>query len=151
MKTLPQEKRKGYLLNPQATLTMQGLVERILEKDGITREMLQAQQQRLALIQRMANMTDKAALEEAARQEDAMIDAEFFTLISRLAQAAMSAGDQNSARRLAELQRSLLPVTTFGQEIQNQSKEVETAMADLRALGNNMSREALLEPDYQGA
>ena len=44
---LPQEKRKGYLLRPQSVLTLQGLVERILEGDGITREMLQAQQQRL--------------------------------------------------------------------------------------------------------
>jgi hypothetical protein len=145
MKNLPQEKRKGYLLNPQANLTMQGLVERVLEKDGITREMLQAQQQRLSLIQRMASITDKDTLEEVARQEDAQIDAEFFTLISRLAQAAMSAGDQGSARRLAELQRSLLPITSFGHEVQNQSREVESAMADLRSLGNDLNRESLLK------
>ena len=50
---LPQEKRKGYLLRPQSVLTLQGLVERILEGDGITREMLQAQQQRLNLLQRL--------------------------------------------------------------------------------------------------
>src|SRR5574341_2217194 len=35
---LPQEKRKGYLLRPQAMLTLQGMIERILEADGITRE-----------------------------------------------------------------------------------------------------------------
>ena len=33
---LPQEKRKGYLLRPQSVLTLQGMVERILEGDGIT-------------------------------------------------------------------------------------------------------------------
>ena len=37
---LPAERRKGYLLQPQAVLTMQGLVERILQADGITREQL---------------------------------------------------------------------------------------------------------------
>ncbi len=57
---LPQEKRKGYLLNPQSTLTMQGLIERVLEADGITREMIQAQQQRMNLLQRLASVTDES-------------------------------------------------------------------------------------------
>jgi len=63
---LAQEKRKGYLFNPQATLTMQGLLERILEADGITREMLEAQQQRLRVFmgskgefQRLCDPLDK--------------------------------------------------------------------------------------------
>src|SRR3989304_8669372 len=47
IKNLPQEKRKAYLLQPQSQLTMQGLVERILAADGITHEMLEAQQKRL--------------------------------------------------------------------------------------------------------
>ena len=40
---LPQDKRKGYLLNPKPTFTMQGLMERVLEADGITKEMLDSQ------------------------------------------------------------------------------------------------------------
>jgi hypothetical protein len=35
---LPQEKRKAYLLQPKAMLTYQTLVEKILEADGITKE-----------------------------------------------------------------------------------------------------------------
>ena len=53
MNSLPQEKRKAYLLRPQTMLTMQSLIERILEGDGITKEMIQEQQKRLALLQRM--------------------------------------------------------------------------------------------------
>ena len=52
MSELPQEKRLGYLLSPKTTLTMQGLLESILEADGITREMLDEQQKRISLIQR---------------------------------------------------------------------------------------------------
>ncbi len=80
---LPQERRKGYLFNPQSTLTLQGLIERILEADGITREMIQAQQDRVNLIRRLAEVSDQAVLEEIARQEDKLIDAEFFNLLSR--------------------------------------------------------------------
>ncbi len=144
MNSLPQEKRKAYLLRPQTMLTMQTLVERILEGDGITKEMIQEQQKRLQLLQRMVDAQDDV-LAEMAKNEDALIDADFFQLISRLAEVAMMSGDQNSAARLNDLQKKLLPITTFGHEIQAQSKEVEAAMQSLQALGQNLTREKLLE------
>lgn len=142
---LPQEKRKGYLLNPQANLTMQGLVERVLEAEGITHEMLQAQQQRMSLLRRLANMTDEAARAETAKQEDALIDAQFFGILSRLVEAAMMSGDQASANRLSELQQSLLPITTYGQQVQGQMQEIQAAVADLQAIGKELTREKLLD------
>jgi hypothetical protein len=142
---LPQEKRKAYLFQPQPNLTMQGLIERVLQEDGITREMIQAQQQRLNLIQRLASTSDESVRAEIARQEDALIDAEFFALLSRLTEAAMMSGDRESAQALADLQNSILPVTTFGQQVQAQSKEVEAAIAELRQLGREVTREKVLE------
>ncbi len=141
---LPQEKRKGYLLRPQPTLTLQGLVERILEADGITREMIQAQQQRLNLLQRLVNATPDARV-EIAKQEDQLIDAEFFGLLNRLVETAVASGDQESARRLAEVQQNLLPVTNFGRELQSQAQEVEAAVASLREAGQGLTREKLLD------
>ena len=142
---LPQEKRKGYLFNVQSTLTMQGLVERVLEADGITREMIQAQQQRLSLLQRLASAKDEATRVEIARQEDEIIDQEFFMLLNKLGEAAMAGGDRESAQQLVELQRSLLPVTTYGQQLKAQSAEIETAMKDLQNAGQNLTRERMLE------
>jgi hypothetical protein len=141
---LPQEKRKGYLLRPQSTLTLQGLVERILEADGITREMIQAQQQKLSLIQRLMTAQGDARV-EIARQEDKLIDAEFFTLISRIAEAALATGDEAGARQLAELQQSLMPVTTFGRQLQEQTTEIEAAVASLQEVGDKLTRESLLD------
>jgi hypothetical protein len=142
---LPQEKRKGYLLRPQETLTLQGLIERVLEGEGVTREMIQAQQQRLNLIQRLMGITDQEVLQEIARQEDKLIDAEFFALLRRLIEAAMMGGDQGSAQRLMTLQQGLLPVTTFGRELQAQSQELETAVQELRAAGSELDRDFLLD------
>src|SRR5690606_4223876 len=136
---LPQEKRKGYLLRPQETLTLQGLIERVLEGEGITREMIQAQQQRLSLIQRLMDADEKSVAEIAA-QEDAQIDGQFFALLRRLIEASLMGGDQASAQRLAELQEQLLPLTTFGKEMQAQAQEIEAAMADLQAAGRELSR-----------
>lgn len=142
---LPQEKRKGYLLNPQSTLTMQGLIERVLEADGITREMIQAQQQRMNLLQRLASASDESVRAEIARQEEDLMDAEFFGLLNRLLEVAMMGGDRESAQQLSELQKSLLPLTSYGRDIQSQAAEVEAAIKDLQAVGKELTREKLLD------
>ncbi len=141
---LPQEQRKGYLLRPQAVLTMQGMIERVLEADGITREMIQEQQKRLNLIQRLAGMSEEA-VEQAAKDENELMDAEFFSILNRLAESAMMAGDEASARALANLQRKLMPLTTAGQKIEAQNKEVQDAVRDLQELGEDLTREKLLD------
>jgi hypothetical protein len=141
---LPPEKRKAYLFSPQASLTVQGLLEHILEADGITREMIQAQQERLNLIQRLMSISPES-LEEVAKEEDELIDAEFFGLLRRLVEASLMGGDQESAQRLADLQQNLLPITTFGREVQAQSQEIEAAIAALQEAGEDLNREKLLE------
>jgi hypothetical protein len=142
--TLSQEQRKGYLLNPQAVLTLQGLIERILQEDGVTKEMIEAQQKRISLIQRLAVLSEET-LEETAREEDESIDAEFFTLLSRLIQASAAAGDEASAQQLSALQEKLLPITTFGRQLQEQSNELEAAIDTLQEAGEGITREKLLE------
>jgi hypothetical protein len=142
---LPQEKRKGYLFNPQSTLTMQGLIERVLEADGITREMIQAQQSRMNLLQRLASTPDESSRAEIARQEEALMDAEFFNLLNRLIEVSLMGGDRESAQQLSELQKSLLPLTSYGREVQAQSKEIEAAISDLQAAGKELTREKLLD------
>jgi hypothetical protein len=142
--SLPLEKRKAYLLRPQTVLTMQGMIERILEADGITKEMIQAQQLKLNILQRMLAGSPETVA-EIARENDALLDREFFSLLSRLIETALVNGDQNSARKLSELQNSLLPITTFGREVQAQSKEVESALQLLQSLGKDVTRDKLLE------
>jgi hypothetical protein len=141
---LPQEQRKAYLLRPQSVLTMQGLIERVLEADGITKEMIQAQQKRLNLIQRLMGQSEET-IEQAAREEDELIDTEFFSILSRLVESAMVSGDEDSARSLAELQRQLLSTTTTGRRLESQNKEVQDAIHDLQELGENLTREKLLD------
>jgi len=142
---LPQDKRKGYLLRPQATLTLQGLVERVLEADGITKEMIQAQQEKFQLIQRLIETTDEKVISEIVQNEDAKVDGEFFILLQRLTGASIQSGDQETARKLEQLRESLLPVTTFGREIQSQTQEMEAAIADLQAAGEELDRETMLD------
>jgi hypothetical protein len=141
---LPQEERKAYLLRPEGFLTLQSLVERILEADGITKEMIDAQQQRIKLIERLLSASEES-FEEIARQEDELIDADFFVLLSRLGEASLMSGDENSAEAINDLQQALLPITTYGQELQKQTEEVQATIAELQELGPEMTREQLLD------
>jgi len=142
--SLPPEKRKAYLLTPQSMLTIQTLMERILAADGITKEMIQAQQDRMNLLQRLMNASDEN-FDEIVSKEDASIDSDFYNLLNRLIEASAVNGDQESAKRLGELQKKLLPKTTFGHQIQEQTKDVEAAIKALQSAGNSLTREKLLE------
>jgi hypothetical protein len=147
---LPMEKRKGYLLNPQAAFTQQGFLERILEADGITREMIQAQQQRLNLIQRLMSASSSEVRQEMARQEDALVDSSFFAILQRLMESAAMSGDQVAIQEFELLQQDLLSSTTYGSSLQAQAQDVEQAVNDLKAAGRSLTREKLLELVIQG-
>jgi hypothetical protein len=143
--SLPQEKRKGYLFRPQTMLTFQGLMERILEADGITREMLQAQQQRMNLLQKLMEASAEDVRAEIAKQNDNLIDGDFFTLLRRVAEMAAMGGDRESTSQLSNLQKQLLTMTTFGQELEAQTREVESAVRSLQEHGEQLTQEKLLD------
>ncbi len=142
--SLPQEKRKAYLLQPQSMFTLQTLLERILAADGITKEMIQAQQDRMNLMQRLMKASEES-IDEIAANEDALFDSDFYNLLNRLIEASVVNGDQESAKRLGDLQKKLLPKTTYGRQIQEQSKDVEAVIQQLQSAGKSLTREKLLD------
>ncbi len=142
---LAPEKRKAYLFRPQTMLTMQTMIEKILEADGITKEMLDEQQNRMNLLQRLLTTAPDARV-DVIKQEEALIDAGFFNLLNRLIEATLQGGDQQGARQLALLQQELLQHTTFGRQLQDQAKEVEDALKSLQeASRTGLTREKLLD------
>jgi hypothetical protein len=145
MEKLPMEQRKAYFLNPETMLTRQRLVERILEEDGITPEMLKAQQDRLSLLQRLAGTTPDAR-PEVIRQEEALVDEQLLMILQRLIQSAAAAGEGDSAQVLVELQQDILENTEFGQEVLHQAQEQQAAIEALeKASKDGLTRQSLLD------
>ncbi|MBC8331271.1 MAG: hypothetical protein H8E28_04750 [Anaerolineae bacterium] len=141
---LPQEKRKGYLFSPKTMLTFKGMIELILEADGISKEMLDAQEKRMGLIQRLME-TSPDGREALIEQEDALIDDDFFTLFSRLAEVALMSNDSASAEGLRALQETLLSHSTKGRQLKNEAEEINAARQALEAIGQALTREVLLD------
>lgn len=142
---LPPEKRKAYLLQPQTMLSFESMVERILEADGITKEMLQAQEARLRLIRRLANASGDDVRKEILRQEANLVDETFFALLARLAEVSLAAGDEIGLQRLSQVERLALEHTPYGQQLKQRQEAVKAALQALDALGPRPTMDQLVD------
>jgi len=142
---LPAEKRKAYLLRSQSMLTMQTMVEKVLEADGITHEMIETQQKQLGLIQRLVS-TAPEKRKELIKQEEKLIDENFIAVLSRLTEAAASQGDENGAKTLLALQQDILSETEIGRNLKSQVQDTQEAIKMLQEAGKDgLTREKLVE------
>jgi len=145
MNRLPQEKRKAYLLRPQTMLSMQHLIERVLEGDGITKEMIQDQQKKVDLIRRLMDATPESRV-EIVENEKGLIDETFFGLFSRLMESAVIGRDEKAAKEQADIQQIIIEKTELGQEILKQNAEAEAAVKALQEAGKSgLTREKLVD------
>lgn len=143
---LPAEKRKAYLFRPQTMFTLQLLIEKVLEGEGITREMMDASQARLNLLQRLLSASTPEVRKEIIQQEEKLVDEQFFGMLNRLIEASMAQGDQNSAEALAAIQQEILPLTEVGRKLQAQSEDMRAAVETLQnASKEGLTREKLLD------
>ena len=145
MDRLPPEKRKAYLLKPVPNLTYESMIQTILEKDGITPEMLKEQQDRVALIERLLQASSADVRAEIIKQNSALFDEQFFALFSRLAQSAAASGQEPVARAMVDVQKQLLEETEFGRSLKESVGELEAATKTLQEVGQALTREKLLD------
>jgi len=145
MDRLPPERRKAYLLKPVPNLTYESMMQTILEKDGITPEMLKEQQDRVALIERLLQASSPDVRTEIIKQNGKLIDEQFFALFSRLAQSAAAGGQEPIARAMIDVQKQLLEETEFGRGLKESVGELEAATKNLQEVGQALTREKLLD------
>jgi len=144
--SLPPEKRKGYLLKPVANLSYESMVKLILEKDGVTSEMLKEQQDRVQVIERLLQASSTEVRSEIIKQNENLFDEQFFALFSRLAQSAAGSGQgQQIAQGLIDLQNQLLEETEYGRQLKETVGELEAAQKSLQDAGQGLTREKLLD------
>jgi hypothetical protein len=141
---LPPEKRKAYLLRPQSFLTYQSLIERILGADGITPEMIQSQQKKVSLIERLLTASSPEVRSDIIKQNGPTLDAEFFSIFSRLLESTLASGQEQTNKTMEEIQKQLLVETDYGRKLAAQTNEIQEALKTLQAAGKGLDREKLL-------
>ncbi|HJZ46686.1 MAG TPA: CpXC domain-containing protein [Roseiflexaceae bacterium] len=115
MRDLPADAPKGYLLAPRRFLTLNSLLDAVLEADGISREVIEAQRARVELISRMAEAFEQGEqqLADAVAQNKAALDYEFFATLTAFADASAQGGRDDSAQLLENLRAKLIELTGF--------------------------------------
>jgi hypothetical protein len=109
MSAVPAGERKGYFLNPRTVLTMQGLIDEILQADGITKEMMEEQRLRGQLVQDLLRaLDDETALNALVEQNKQRIDYQFFLTLAASAEGSAGAGQTELAEKLLKLRDALL-------------------------------------------
>ena len=139
---LPPERRKGYLFQPQTILTMEGLVGRVLEAEGITKEEIDAQRATMRLFEEVLTIPE-GQIETFVKDHDAELDATFFQIASL---ALQSTGDRNAQEAMGSRLEKIIEFSSFGEKLRAQEEALKEATESLQALAEQgLTHETLLD------
>jgi hypothetical protein len=79
---LPPEQRKGYLFQPQEIINMETFMEKVLETEGVTKEMIERQKKQSQLLQTLIR-ADKDVQEHLIKERVSEIDETFFAMLQQ--------------------------------------------------------------------
>lgn len=108
LNSLPSEQRKAYLLQPKMFFTMQSMAETILQADGVTKEMMDAQRAHVDLINELLQARDPSAFRQVLDQHRDKIDYDFFQTLAASTEAAQVNGQERVVQVLNSLSLRLM-------------------------------------------
>lgn len=134
MDSLPPEQRRGYMLQPQTVLSMQTLVEKVLETEGITPEMIARERGQLELLQELLE-ADRDTAQRLIGEREEEIDGAFFALLRTMLDAAEQTDQEDQFLRLVNLQALLYKNTEVGRNLEKQQRALHALNRDAKSAG----------------
>jgi hypothetical protein len=138
MDETPAEQRRGYMFQPQTMLTMQSFLEKVLETEGITPEMIARQQKQAELLRTLAT-ADSDVQDYLIKERGREIDETFFAMLQAQVEAAYQLNDNKQLIPLINLQARLMTETPIG-------RQLEKRQIALRMLGKEAQKSGGLSP-----
>ncbi len=141
---IPPEQRRAYLLQPKQALTLPGMIDMILDADGITREMREAQREKVRVME-MFLQVNPENWPKVAQEQAKHLDREFLEMVLTLADNSAATGHPEMADGLMALYSFLLENTAAGQEIVSEAREQERKVREvaerLQKIGSKLTRQ----------
>ncbi len=138
MDAMPQEERRGYLFQPETFITMENIVKRVLELEGVTDEDMERSQKQREFLDKFLSALEEewpALIEENA----ALLDENFFGLLQYTMQViAMSGAGGDDFSKVEKGYACLVENTAIGQLL---AKRTEV----IRAFADDPTQTSLLE------
>lgn len=142
MSTMLADTPRGYMLTPKRFISLMSLVDTILEADGIPREVMEQQRQRIDLIGQMLQvMHDEQQLAALVQQHREALNYEFFATIGAFIEASNQENRPEAAQQLGQLHEVLLRLTGIDASQLQPSESAE--VKDLIEQLSNVSEEDL--------
>lgn len=132
MNALPQDQRRAYMLQPQQMLTMQNFMEKVLETEGITPEMIERQKRQSELVQTLAT-ADKDVADHLIKERANEIDGTFFAMLQAHIDSVAKANDNPRLIALTNLRAKLMVETPVGRELEKQQIVVHAFSREAKA------------------
>lgn len=146
--SIPPEKRKGYLLQPRQALTIPGMIDMILEADGITAEMRETQREKMRVME-MFLQVGPDGWPTLLQEQNAVIDEEFIQMVLVTAQNAAETGKGQMAEALMILYDFLIHNSAVGQQAlqaaEVQENIVHEVAEELQKRGSALTREGFMD------
>lgn len=134
MDALPPEQRRGYMFQPQTVLQMQTFMEKILETEGVTPEMMARQRKQSELLAELVS-ADKETTDRLLQERADEIDEVFFSMLRANMEAADRSGQDSVSLRLVNLQARLYRETEYGRKLSQRQKALHAFSREAKQEG----------------
>ncbi|HOU14286.1 MAG TPA: CpXC domain-containing protein [Anaerolineae bacterium] len=126
MDAMPQEERKGYLFQPEVFLTLENIVKRVLELEGVTEEDMARNQKQRAFLDHFLSALEEEWPQLIANNE-ALVDEGFFSLLQYMMQVVAMAGtDGGDFAKVQKAYAYFVENTALGKLLSRRSEVLQT-------------------------
>lgn len=119
MDDLPAEERRAYMFQPQIMLNWQTFMEKVLETEGVTPEMIARQKKQSELLQTLMR-ADKDVQDVLLKERADEIDETFFAMLQQFVDMVSQMQDNQQMVKLTNLRARLMTETAAGQRMEQQ-------------------------------
>ncbi len=134
MDDLPPEERRAYMFQPQIMLNWQTFMEKVLETEGVTPEMIARQKKQSELLQTLIR-ADKDVQDVLIKERASEIDETFFAMLQQFVDMTAQMQDNKQMVKLTNLRARLMTETAVGQRMEQQQMALHKLSREAKKQG----------------
>lgn len=134
MEDMPPEERRAYMFQPQIMLNWQTFMEKVLETEGITPEMIARQKKQSELLQTLIR-ADKDVQDVLLAERADEIDETFFAMLQQFVDMASQMQDNQQMVKITNLRARLMTETPAGQRMEQQQMALHKLSREAKQQG----------------
>ncbi len=134
MDDMPPEERRAYMFQPQIMLNWQTFMEKVLETEGITPEMIARQKKQSELLQTLIK-ADKDVQDVLLAERADEIDETFFAMLQQFVDMASQMQDNQQMVKITNLRARLMTETPAGQRMEQQQMALHKLSREAKKQG----------------